>query len=287
MIDTIVELIRLTATDLPGDVEQALVLSLTREEANSAAARILETILENVSLARSRSIPICQDTGMLTFYVTLPYELPAATVVNDIKRAVKQATERAYLRPNVVDVVTEMNTGDNVGENDFPMIEVTYHEDASIIIDLLLKGGGCENVGAQYILPHSDLGAERDLAGVRRCVLHSVFSAQGYGCAPGIIGVAVGGDRASGYRAAKHALLKKIGESHPNEVIANWERDLLTDLNMLGVGPMGCGGNSTVLAAHMTMLHRHPACYFVSIAYSCWACRRRRLILNGTDVQIL
>lgn len=305
----LVELIRLAATDLPQDVEEGLRLAWKREDPDSAAARALETILKNVGLAREHSIPLCQDTGVPSFYVALPftfsqeqrretslwenagYHLPDGVawqppllthlMEEEIKEAVRQATRQSYLRPNAVDTLTEENTGDNVGGDTFPVIEFSYHNRPFIIVDLLLKGGGSENVGAQYALPDLALGANRSLGGVLKCVLHAVFKAQGLGCPPGIIGVAIGGDRAGGYKAAKKALLKKIDEPSADEVIARWEEKIREEANRLGIGPMGFGGKTTLLGVHLAFLHRHPASFFVSISYSCWALRRKRLIWDG------
>jgi len=287
MIEALTELIRLTATDLPRDVEGALRQALLQEEPNSAAHGILTTIVENITLARQHSLPLCQDTGMLNFYVAMPFDMLSHPLEEQIREAVRVATVRAYLRPNCVDPRQETNTGDNVGGDDFPFIHIARHEEQRVIVDLLLKGGGSENVGAQYMLPHQALRAERDWEGVRRVVLHSIVAAQGNGCAPGIIGVAIGGDRASGYGAAKKALLRRVGERHPNPMIATWEEGILRELNTVGNRTHGLRGGTTVLDVHAAVLHRHPACYFVSIAYACWACRRHRLIIDGKHVQFL
>jgi len=277
----LVELIRLTATDLPGDVEEALRQAWEREEEGSPAKSALMTILENVKMARKDSLPLCQDTGVATFYVTLPHRLPSGPVVDLIRKAVREATRLSYLRPNAVDSLTEVNTSDNVGGETFPVLEFAYHEKPSIVVDLLLKGGGCENVSAQYTLPDMSLKAERDMEGVKKSILHAVFRAQGNGCPPGIVGVAVGGDRAKGYGAAKKALLRKIGEKPEKEEVAIWEEEIRKEANRLGIGPMGFGGRTTLLGVHLDFLHRHPASFFVSVSYMCWACRRRRLIWEG------
>jgi fumarate hydratase class I len=148
----------------------------------------------------------------------------------------------------------------------------------------MLKGGGCENVGAQYSLPDSALGAGRDLAGVRKVVLDSVHKAQGKGCAPGILGVAIGGDRGSSYYASKEVLFRKLDDTNPDPELADMEGRLTEESNQLGIGPMGFGGKTTVLGSKITGLHRLPASYFVSVSYMCWAYRRRRMIVHRGEV---
>jgi fumarate hydratase class I len=144
----------------------------------------------------------------------------------------------------------------------------------------MLKGGGCENVGAQYSLPNSQLGAGRDLAGVRKAVLDAVHKAQGKGCAPGILGVAIGGDRGSSYYASKETLFRQLDDPSPDEQLAALEIRLTEEANQLGIGPMGFGGQTTALGTKITSLNRLPASYFVSVSYMCWAYRRRRMILR-------
>jgi fumarate hydratase class I len=152
-------------------------------------------------------------------------------------------------------------------------------------IDLMLKGGGCENVGAQYSLPNSALGAGRDLAGVRKVVLDAVHKAQGKGCAPGVLGVAIGGDRGSGYAASKEVLFRPLDEASPDPALAALEARLTGEANQLGIGPMGFGGETTVLGTKISGMHRLPASYFVSVSYMCWAYRRRKMTIQGDAVR--
>ncbi|MBQ7652360.1 MAG: fumarate hydratase, partial [Victivallales bacterium] len=140
--------------------------------------------------------------------------------------------------------------------------------------------GGSENMGIQYSLPDSSLGAGRDLEGVRRCILHAVQHAQGMGCAPGILGVAIGGDRATGYKESKRMLLRRIGERSGDEALAALERRVLADANSLGIGPMGFGGRTTLLDVFIGWLCRVPASYFVSVSYMCWCCRRQEITIG-------
>lgn len=280
----ILELVRLAATDLPPDVEASLHQAVEREETGSAARGALETIIKNVELSRQNSTPICQDTGTPIFYVYYPEGWSTRKLRQQIEEAVVQATEKAYLRPNSVDSLSGKNTGNNLGGEHFPSIHFEEVEGDTLTIDLMLKGGGCENVGAQYALPNSALGAGRDLAGVRKVVLDAVHKAQGKGCAPGILGVAIGGDRGSSYYASKEVLFRKMDDENEDPKLAELEERLTDEANQLGIGPMGFGGQTTVLGTKMTSLNRLPASYFVTVSYMCWAYRRRRMTLQDGQV---
>jgi fumarate hydratase class I len=260
--------------------------SCEAEAAGSAARGALDSILENVALARSKPAPICQDTGTPIFTVRHPEGWSTRRLRGEIRAAVAEATRRAYLRPNAVDSLSEKNSGNNLGDEAFPTIHFEEVEGDALTVDLLLKGGGCENVGAQYSLPNSSLGAGRDLEGVRRAVLDAVHKAQGQGCAPGVLGVAVGGDRGSAYAASKQALLRPLDDHNADPALAELEGRLTAEANQLGIGPMGFGGKTTVLGVKMTGMHRLPASFFVTISYMCWADRRRRMTVLGDQVTI-
>ena len=281
----ILELVRLAATDLPPDVEFSLKQALEREKTGSAAQGALETILNNVEIARRNSTPICQDTGTPIFYVYYPEGWSTRRLRAQIESAVVMATQRAYLRPNSVDSLSGKNSGDNLGGNYFPTIHFEEVEGDTLTVDLILKGGGCENVGAQYSLPDTALGAGRDLGGVRKVVLDAVHKAQGKGCAPGILGIAIGGDRGSSYLASKEVFFDKMADDNSDPQLAELETRLTEEANQLGIGPMGFGGQTTVLGTKITSLNRLPASYFVSVSYMCWAYRRWRLIFRDGEVQ--
>jgi len=273
LTESFVELVRRAATDLPPDMEQALRDAKTKEEPGSAAEGALDTILKNVEMAREHATPICQDTGTPIFEIHHPLGISTRQLADQIRRAVAIATERSYLRPNAVDSLTGKNSGDNTGE-DFPTMHFYEWDEAHIHVDLLLKGGGCENVSAQYKLPDASLRAGRDLDGVRRVALDAVYQAQGKGCSPGVLGIAVGGDRGSSYVKSKQQLLRPLADHNDNPDLAALEDQLYEEANELGIGPMGFGGKTTVLGVKVGALHRLPASYFVSIAYMCWANRR-------------
>jgi fumarate hydratase class I len=284
LTDHILELVRFTATDLPPDIEQKLQESWKNEAEGSAAQGALDTILKNIEMARKNSTPICQDTGTPIFYVTYPEGWSTIKLRAQIKDAVIQATKKSFLRPNSVNTLTGKNTGDNSGDEHYPTIHFAEVEGEDLEIDLMLKGGGCENVSTQYKLPDSSLDAGRDLEGVRRVALDAVVKAQGKGCAPGALGIAIGGDRSSSYAASKEVLFRQLDDTNPDPVLAELEDKITSQANQLDIGPMGFQGKTTVLGAKIKNLHRLPASYFVSISYMCWAFRRRSMAYQDGKV---
>jgi len=280
----ILELVRFTSTNLPPDAEKALRLALEREAPGSAAHNALLTILKNVEMTRRNSTPICQDTGTPIFFVRYPDNWSPRRLREQIRAAVAEATKKNYLRPNAVDSLDGKNTGNNLGDQHFPTIHFEEAEGDDLTVELMLKGGGCENVGAQYSLPNDRLKAGRDLEGVRKVVLDAVHNAQGEGCAPGFLGVSIGGDRGTSYVASKEALLRAVEEVNPDPELAALENRITDEANQLGIGPMGFGGNVTVLGTKITSTYRLPASFFVTVSYMCWAYRRRKMTLSGDQV---
>ncbi len=278
------ELIRLSATNLPPDVEQALRKSINDEEPGTAGHGAMETILNNVEIARENSTPICQDTGTPIFFVHYPEGWSTRKLKAQIKDAVVQATEMAFLRPNAVDPISGINSGDNMGGDHYPSIHFEEVDGDTLTVELMLKGGGCENVGAQYKLPNAELGAGRDLEGVRRVALDAVYQAQGKGCAPGILGIAVGGDRGTSYIASKESLLRSLDDKNEDPVLNELEESLTKEANQLGIGPMGFGGKTTIIGTKIKTAHRLPASFFVSVSYMCWAYRRRKMVIAKDEV---
>ena len=271
-VNRIAELIHETSSSLPDDAEQALRKALRREAKGSSARLVLETLLQNVALARAAGTPVCQDTGTLTFFVS--ENLRRAVTPARIAAAVAAATEKGWLRRNTNDAVT----GKSIDTNVCPGAPVVHYTlDSESKVRLIMKGGGSENMSMQFSLPDAALGAGRDLEGVRRAVLAAVQHAQGYGCAPGILGVCIGGDRAAGFEEAKHQLLRNLADTNPDPVLARLERRLLREANSLGIGPMGLGGKTTLLAVKIGARPRVPASFFVTVAYLCWAARRREI----------
>lgn len=281
--ESVLELIRRAAVDLSPDVEKCLGDALAREEAGTPAKGVFSTILENVRMARENSTPICQDTGSLIFYIDFPQGESEQKFRDAIGEAAKEATALQYLRPNAVDPITGKNSGNNIGI-DAPYIHFHQWDKPETRVRLILKGGGSENVGTQYKLPHPPLKAGRDLKGVRKVVIDAVTKAQGLGCAPGVIGVGIGGDRVTSFALSKEQFFRKVGERHPDKAIAGLEAELYRDLNELGIGPMGFGGKTTVLEVFMDYKHRHPATFFVAISYTCWAFRRKSMTIKNGEV---
>ena len=284
LTDQIMELVRLTATDLPPDIENRLKKARDDEENGSAAQDALDTILDNVAMARKKSTPICQDTGTPIFFVSYPEGWSTRKLRKQIQDAVIRATAETFLRPNSVNTVTGKNTGDNSGDDHYPSIHFEEVEGDKLTINLILKGGGCENVSSQYKLPDSSLSAGRDLDGVRKVALDAVTKAQGKGCSPGALGIAIGGDRGSSYAASKQELLRELDDQNPDTDLASLEDKITDQANHLDIGPMGFGGKTTVLGTKIKNLHRLPASYFVSISYMCWAYRRRSMTFENSEV---
>src|SRR5678816_437625 len=227
--------------------------------------------------------PICQDTGMPTFVVHTPVGVNQIRIRKAIREAVAEATRRGKLRPNSVDSLTGQNSGDNLGV-ETPVIHFEQWEEDEIEVKLILKGGGCENKNIQYSLPCTldHLGrADRNLEGVRKCILHAVWQAQGQGCAPGALGVCIGSDRAHGYDLAKQQLLRTLDDVNPNAQLAGLEAEIMAEANQLGVGAMGFGGKVSLIGCKIMAANRLPASFFVSVAYECWAFRRLGVTLDA------
>lgn len=279
LFESLVELIRRTSAEIPEDVHRALLASLEREKRGTIAESALKIIERNIELAKQKSQPICQDTGSILFYVEAPVGLDQIAFEETARAAVREATKRGYLRQNSVDSLTGVNDGTNVGPGS-PVVHFHQHQGSELSVRLMLKGGGCENVGAQYSLPQEKLKANRDLDGCRRVILDAVLQAQGRGCGPGILGVCIGGDRATGYEASKTQFLRTLGDANPVPELARLEREVLNTANDLGIGPMGFSGRTTLLGVKVAVLNRLPASFFVSVSYMCWAFRRQGVRLD-------
>jgi len=276
----LLELIRRTSAELPDDVFRAVDVGAESELAGTTGAYAMDIITKNIDLAKRKSQPLCQDTGSILFFVKVPLGFDQMAFEAAAKAAVGEATAQGYLRQNSVDSVTGKNSGNNLGPGS-PTIHFHQYRGTRLEVRLVLKGGGCENVGAQYSLPDTRIGANRDLDGVRKVILDAVVQAQGKGCSPGILGVCVGGDRATGYLHSKEQLLRTLDDVSPDPPLAALERDIVETANKLGIGPMGFGGKTTLLGCKIGALNRLPASFFVSISYMCWAYRRQGVLLNG------
>ena len=281
--DSVLDLIVRTSTDLPPDVRAAMKVAMQLERTDTQSSQALSIIAQNIDLAADCEGAICQDTGMPTFEVKTPVGANQIVMKQQIRDAIAEATRRGKLRPNSVDSLTGENSGNNLGPGT-PIVHFEQWDRDEIEVKLILKGGGCENMNAQYSLPMElpNLGrADRSLEGVRKCILHAVWQAQGKGCAPGAIGVCIGGDRTSGYVHAKEQLFRTLDDVNPDARLAELEASIMREVNELGVGAMGFGGRVSLIGCKVGALNRLPASFFVSVAYDCWAYRRLGVILDA------
>jgi fumarate hydratase, class I len=278
---SLIEIIRRTSAEIPDDVQRGILQSLEREKKGTIAEAALKIIEKNIELAKQKSQPICQDTGSIIFYVDGPIGFDQMAFEEAARTAVTEATRKGYLRQNSVDSLTGVNDGTNVGPGS-PTIHFHQHHSSEVNVRLVLKGGGCENVGAQYSLPNEKLKANRDLDGCRKVILDAVLQAQGKGCGPGILGVCIGGDRATGYEFSKQQFLRTIDDRNSVAELDKLEQDVLGTANELGIGPMGFGGKTTLLGVKVCAANRLPASFFVSVSYMCWAYRRQGARLSET-----
>src|ERR1700722_784024 len=285
LASSLLELITQTSTNLPPDVRAAMSMASDAETPHTQSSQAFGIILANIDMTVDDTGPICQDTGMPTFYVHTPVGVNQIRIKKAILEAVAEATRLGKLRPNSVDSLTGKNSGNNLGE-ETPVIHFEQWEEDEIEVKLILEGGGCENKNIQYSVPCTldHMGrADRNLEGVRKCILHAVWQAQGQGCAPGALGVCIGSDRAHGYDLAKEQLFRTLDDVNPNPELAKLEDEIMQEANKLGVGAMGFGGRVSLIGCKVTAANRLPASFFVSVAYECWAFRRLGIRLDAQD----
>src|SRR6266446_712810 len=287
--NSIIKLITETSTNLPPDVRAAMAQAVSEENPATSAGTALSVIATNIDMACDNDGPICKDTGMPTFEIKTPVAANQIVMQREIREAISEATRRGKLRPNSVDSITGANSGDNLGPGT-PVIHFhQWENEDEIEVKLLLKGGGCENKNIQYSVPTElpHLGrAGRDLDGVRKCILHAVWQAQGQGCSAGAIGVCIGGDRTSGYQHAKEQLFRTLDDTNTDSKLAALEDYVMNATNTLDIGTMGFGGGVTLIGCKIGALNRLPASFFVSVAYDCWAFRRLGVVLDAKTGEI-
>lgn len=281
--DSLTKLVTETSVNLPPDVRRALTNAMAKERPGTQSALALDTIAINVDMACDNTAPICQDTGMPTFEIKTPVGTSQVLITNAIHDVIAEATRTGTLRPNSVDSLTGKNSGNNLGAGT-PVVHFEQWEEEDIEIRLILKGGGCENKNIQYSVPCEleHLGrADRNIEGVRKCIMHAVYQAQGHGCSVGALGVAIGGDRGSGYSFAKQQLFRPLDDINPQADLATLESRIMEDANKLGIGAMGFGGAVSLIGCKIGAYNRLPASFFVSVAYDCWAFRRLGVVLDA------
>ena len=282
--DSLLELVIETSTNLPPDVRRAMARAVETERPESRSAQALNVIAANIDMASDGRGPICQDTGWPTFEVRTPIGASQIRIEEAIRQALAEATRLGKLRPNSVDSLTGKNSGDNLGPGTPTVHFHQWEREGEIEVRLLLKGGGCENKNIQYSLPAElpHLGsADRNLDGVRKCLLHAVWQAQGQGCSAGALGACVGGDRTTGYEHAKLQLFRTLDDVNPDPKLAALEDYIVRTSNTLGIGTMGFGGGVTLIGCKVGAINRLPASFFVSVAYDCWAFRRLGVVLDA------
>ena len=277
LVNAVVELYKKASTELPEDIVKAIKKA---KENNKIALDILNDILKNIKLAKQGKKPICQDTGTPIFYVYYSKKFSQKELRESIIEATKIAAKEIPLRPNAVDPIENKNTGNNVGIG-IPIINFEEWDNDFLKIDLMLKGGGSENVSMEYNLPDNSINAGRDIEGIKKCVIDAMFKAQGKGCSPNILGVGIGGTKDMAIKLAKKQLFRRLDDNNKDKRLDKTEKELLVAINDLGIGPLGLGGKTTALGVKIGKMHRHPACFFVAVSFMCWACRRKSLIYNS------
>jgi fumarate hydratase subunit alpha len=264
--NAVVELLRRTVVRLPKDVEAAIRKAYA-SEADEVPKMQLKAIVDNIELAKKTNTPMCQDTGVTIFYVNLPREC-RVDVEKGIVEGVRRATKEVPLRPNAVHPLTRKNPGDNVGDR-MPYINWKVWEKDHIEITVMTKGAGSENMSQLAMLTPS-----AGLKGIKEFVLSTVLRAGSNPCPPTIIGLGIGGSADISMKLAKEALLRPLDVRNKDPEVAKLEVELLDAMNMLGIGPMGLGGKTTMLGLNIEYAYCHTASLPVAINVQCWAGRR-------------
>ena len=269
----IVRLIKKAETELPQDVIFALEKAYKIE--TGVAKTQIGAILENIKLAKNSGRPMCQDTGIQTFFVEVGADFPNISQLKDlISDSVKIATREIPLRPNTIDPFSSINHADNTG-NHIPYITWDFTEGRDVIITAFPKGGGSENMSKLGMLKPG-VGID----GVKDFVVEEMIKAAGNPCPPTVVGIGIGGGADLSLKLGKKALLRPVGVRHKDKSIAAIEEELIKRINDSGIGPMGLGGKTTVLDVHIEKAHRHPASLPVGIVVQCWADRRAKMIIH-------
>jgi len=267
--------IKVVSVRLPDDVYTALK-ELSHRESSYWGKAVYSLMFENIKLALEKDVPVCQDTGVLMFFVDVGTGFPYLNVLPEaIRSATVKATEDVPLRPNVVEPFTEKNTGNNVGTR-LPWVEWSILPNANHAdITLYLAGGGASLTGQAKVLPPAS-----GLKGVIEFVLEAVSSYGPNACPPFLVGVGIATTVETAAMLSKRALLRPIGSSNPNPRAAELERIIYEKVCGLEIGPQGLGGSTTALGVHVEYSARHPATLAVGVSTGCWAHRRGMIRIN-------
>lgn len=270
-IRSIADLLRKAEIELPDDVESALRKAETAEESQVAKSQ-LQAILKNLEIAKKHGVPMCQDTGIMIFFAELGTEFqPGFDLEASLREAVILATAEVPLRPNAVDPLTRKNSGDNTGVG-IPDIHWKLVPGNQLKITAAPKGAGSENMSALRMFNPTETG------NIRNFVLETIVNAGGMPCPPLTIGVGIGGSSDAAARLAKEALLEPL-----DAPMNGLEREILENVNSLGIGCMGLGGSTTALAVHVKTAYCHTASLPVAVNIQCWANRHASIVLGGMN----
>ena len=259
---------------LPGDIKQALKRAYAEETSETGKTQ-LKAILDNIELAEKYQAPVCQDTGTIIFYVKAGSEAKDLDKIEEaLTKATRRATKEIPLRPNAVDPFSQKNSGDNTGRF-IPQVNWEIVSGNIIELTVMTKGGGSENVCVTGMLVPGE-----GIKGLKKFVIDAVIKAGAQPCPPTILGIAMGGGVDVSIKLAKKTLLRPLNELNSDPEIAKLEKELFEAANMTGIGPMGLGGKTTVLGAHIDYAFRHPASFPAAVAFNCWASRRASARIN-------
>ena len=260
--------------DILGAIKDAHV-----HETKELAKKQLEAILNSANLSYEKHLPLCQDTGLVTLFISGELIEHMEEVENAVSQAVESLTAKGGMRANVVNPLTRKNTGTNTGLGE-PEVLVDKTTEKTTM-KMILKGAGSENfTNLKMMVPTA---SRQD---IMKHILQAVIDAGGKTCPPNILGIGIGGSAVQAMINSKLALLRKIGERNPDPEVAQFETSIVKAANELGIGTMGLGGDTTVLDAHIETAGTHTACLPIAISFGCWANRVSEAELSGGRFKI-